>query len=221
MTCSEFRERIGERLGGELPAQQELDFVVHYQGCAACQKELKEWQRLEAWLREGWPSEDAPPLELILPRQTRRAWFELASVWFARASVGLVTICLLLLVLLRPTIQWDQTGLRLAFGPTASRATLESSGPTSGDQVQAWIQAAVQQGIAQERLRAQSLAPSAERANEDAARWSQVGVGLRVLEQRQALLWQQMQEQGLYLQRLWQSSSERLEPARDTQLRRQ
>jgi hypothetical protein len=59
------------------------------------------------------------------------------------------------------------------------------------------------------------------REGAEAARWGQVGVQLKVLEQSQAFLWQQLQQQGLYLENLWRGPAGRLEPASDIRYQRQ
>lgn len=216
MKCDQFREQIAERLAGELVEPQAHEFDAHEQACAACRVALSEWQRLEGWLRAGWPSEDVPPMGLIVPPRASHTWFDTTRVWFARASTALVVASLVALVLLRPSVEWDRTGVRLAFGPGGPGAEPAPAAAVTQQQVEAWVQAAVNKAMTQP-----APASVTTREGAEAARWGQVGVQLKMLEQSQAFLWQQLQQQGLYLESLWRGPAGRLEPASGIRYQRQ
>jgi len=212
MKCEEFHELIVERLSSELSAEREAEFDQHQQACAACQAEVAAWQQLESRLRQAWPSEDVPPLGLVFAAAPPRGWFDHTRVWFARASTALVAGCLLALVLLRPSVEWNQTDLRVAFGAAARQPVAASEA-----QVQAWVEAAVQEVMSREAVRLQGASGAPVRAGEEARPGGEVLAQLKMLEQGQGLLWQQVQQQEIYLESLWRANRGRLEPAGQTQ----
>lgn len=221
MTCTEFREQILDRIAGELSPEQEQLCSLHERSCQDCGRELARWRRLEGSLRSGWPSEDPPPLTLFLPPRASRDRFQLAWVWFARASAGLIAACLVLLVLLRPTMRWRGSELQIAFGPTVVETERPAVEPLTAEQVKAWVDVAVKQEVAGQLAPAKPALYSTELAKEDAQRGAQVALHLKMLEESQAFLWQQVEQQGLYLQSAWHGSASEIQPQSNPRSERQ
>lgn len=221
MECKDFREQIAERLAGELPAEQERDFDAHAHTCKSCQDSLRDWEETETLLRAAWPSEDAPLPRLSLPPRVSRSWLDTAGAWFARVSMAAVMGCLLALIVLRPAIQLDRQGLRVSVGRAGVQPGTASAAPVSEAQVRDWVGAAVQKAVAEEESRLQaSSATRAIGSSDEARRWVEMSAHLRMVEQAQAYLWQQLQQQGLYLESAWRNSAEPLGPAENLHHRR-
>ena len=191
MLCNEFRDLMFERLSGELTPEQEQATLLHEESCPACRAELKHYGRLVNELRAGWPSEDAPPLGLTLPQAHNpgRAWYDTAGLWLARSSAALVAACLLFAVLVRPTVELDRSGLRVAFAHAAEPAAPAPVAPAAltEAQVKALVQTAVEEQLA--RRGGVQLAAQRQPASDPA-----LALELWRLQQSQAGLWQQTQQ---------------------------
>ncbi len=136
--------------------------------------------------------------------------------------MALVAVCLLLLLLLRPSVQLNRNGLSLGLGQASFPSSPASGAPVSEEQLRVFVQATVQQAVTQESLRLQAATRSrTDWPSEDAQPWAQVGLHLKMLEQSQAILWQQLQQQGLYLQSVWRRSTEQVQPNSSPRSQRQ
>jgi hypothetical protein len=202
-----------ERLAGELSAAQEHECCVHEEGCATCRFELNSLRQVEHMVRASWPSEDAPALRLMPVQTPARNWFDVAGLWFGRASTALVAACLLAMVLLRPSIQLERQGVWLAFGTSAPQVAGPTASPVTAEQTKAWVQAAVDERAA--LLRAQ-MQPVGRGSIQDEKHAEQLNMRLQLLEKSQAFFWQQLQQQSVYLESLWRNSAEQIRPARYT-----
>jgi anti-sigma factor RsiW len=201
MRCDEFRDLMFERLSGELDPERDAACDSHEKGCAICRAELAQFRSVQARLRAGWPSEDPLPMQVVLPQNDARRWFDAATLWFSRASAGLVAASLLFLVLVRPSVQVGRSGIELSFGPavtqTASASTLSEA------QVKALVQAAVDRQIAQ----AKAVAPVSGVPTNQAVQSAEVANQVRQLQRTQATLWEEVQQHGLSLESLWRSTA--------------
>src|ERR1051326_8460895 len=113
MLCNEFRDLMFERLSGELTPQQDAACSQHEQGCVICRAELAQFRDVQTKLRAGWPSEEPLPIRVVLPQMAAsRSWLDVSAMWFSRASAGLVAACLLLLLLVRPSVQVGKSGVQ-------------------------------------------------------------------------------------------------------------
>ncbi|MGH9831008.1 MAG: anti-sigma factor family protein [Blastocatellia bacterium] len=196
MRCDDFREHIFERLPNELSPEQAKEFDSHAHNCAACQAMMRDWQRLEILLRASWPDENPLSPVLVVAPKASYGWLHAAQKWIAASSAILVGACLLLIIILRPSVRAGRQELSFTFGRANPVAGL------SQPQVQAWVHAAVEQAMSEqsERLRAASMSVSKPSSEEDAARLVQLSVQLEIIKEAQSSLWQQVQQQGLYLQ---------------------
>ena len=206
MRCDEFRDLMFERLSGELDPVQNAACDDHEKSCAICRAELAQFRSVQARLRAGWPSEDPLPMQVVLPRNDGRRWFDVATLWFSRASAGLVAAALLFMVLVRPSVQVGRGAIELSFGSAVTPATVSAAG-LSEAQVKAIVEAAVDRQMVQART---APAPGATAQPVDTA---QVTTQLRQLQRTQATLWETVQKHGLYLESLWQSTSGTAKPA--------
>jgi hypothetical protein len=204
MLCNEFRDLMFERLSGELTPQQDDACSQHEQSCVICRAELAQFRDVQSKLRAGWPSEEPLPIRVVLPGQTpSRNWFDVSALWFSRASAGLVAACLLLLVLVRPAVQVGKSGMQLTFG-TAPVQTAQAATPAMTEaQVKAMVQAAVDAELAQAQARPAASKPAAPPADV-----TQVALQVRQMQRNEATLWQAVQQHGVYLETLWNRTSE-------------
>lgn len=214
MNCDQFRESILEGLAGELPAEIQPDFERHESTCAACRAELGRWREVETALRSGWPMEDPPPLPVLSLRRPQAAWWEVGWRWFSMASAALVTASLVALVVLRPSIQWDGGRLGMAFHGQALAEQMAGAQPVTQQQVQSWVRAEVQQTLADQN--ANGAVPSSAQASASNApasqQWGQLRSKVELLDESQAYLWRQLQEQQVNLQSLWRTTSMQVKP---------
>ena len=217
MNCGEFRELISERVAEELAADRAKEFDAHQQVCLECRNMVGSWQQVESLLRASWPSQD-PPVPFFLPTaKPNSGWLHTVRNWVSIASLAAVAGSLLLLVLFRPSIQFDHHTLSINFGPTVSRNDLTPVQAVNQAQVQAWVQVAVQQSMAQEsaRLQLASRGSSDLSREEESRRLTRLGIELEMVKETQASLWQQIQQHGLYLQSAWRRPSEEMVPNQD------
>src|SRR2546423_4693041 len=114
MRCNEYRELLFERMAGELSPDQELNCTAHETTCVVCRAELAEFRSVTQKLHAGWPAEEPLPLSVVVrpPRTAATAWFDVAGLWFSRASAVAVAACLLAVVLVRPNVHMDRSGLQ-------------------------------------------------------------------------------------------------------------
>lgn len=222
MLCNQFRDLMFERLAGELTPQQESACSEHEQSCVVCRAELADTKWIATRLRTGWPAEEAMPLQLTLPQDGAGLgkWLDSGALWFTRASAALVMACLLALLIVRPTLQSDRDGVRIAFShstaqpaaPATSQAATVSAGLTP-EQVRALVQTEVERDVA----RLQPAAAPAPRRAAVTGEVADVALQMRQLQRNQATLWQQVQQHGLYLESLWRGGAGGIQPARLTQ----
>ena len=150
-------------------------------------------------------------MSFLLPNPGRPVgWFETARNWFGLASMGAVTVCLLLLAILRPTIAFDRSHLSVNFGRTGVETEAIAAPAVTQAQVEAWVQQAVAQASSQppstvEQTSGSKGIPSNE---EVAQRMTQMGVQMEMLKLNQSSLWQQVEQHSLYLQSAWRGSSD-------------
>jgi hypothetical protein len=218
MLCSEFHDLIFERLGGELSREQEVSCAEHENSCAICRAEYAQFKRVESRLRTAWPSEDPLPVSVVVAQHAAHNWFDLASVWFARASAALVMACLVAVLLLRPSIEAERGAVHIAFGRDAARpqqGMVAGRFTVSQDQLKAMVQAAVDQEIARMQPADADVQPASATGKpaDNGQRVTQVALQVRQLQQSQATLWQRVQQQELYLESLWRTSGENVRPA--------
>ena len=222
MVCNEFRNLMFERLGGELLPHQEAACVEHEQTCAICRAELAQFKWVESRLRAGWPSEDPTPVSVLLPHNLQQPaahnWFDVASVWFARASAAVVMACLVALLLLRPSIELGRGSLHVAYGHDAARP--EAQVTVTQDQLKALVQAEVNEEMSRMQPAAlitpQATSPDKQvsgKSSEEAQRINQVAFQMQQLDRSQRVLWQQVQQQELNMAGLWRMSVGNVRPA--------
>jgi Putative zinc-finger len=203
MNCNDFQQRIAERMAGELPAEQKKEMEAHEQTCLACQRAVQEWRQMESLLRASWPPED-PRVPFFVPSPQRQGgWLTTARTWFGLASMAAVTACLLLLVMLRPSLRYERSQLSINFGRGEKAAVMPAEVVTQA-QVQTWVQQALAQAPVEGTLTAQPTS-----SNEEAARRiAQIAVQVEMLRRNQLSLWQQVEQHGLYLQSAWRDPLE-------------
>jgi hypothetical protein len=205
MLCNEFRELIFERLSGELTPQQDAACAQHEHGCVICRAELAQFRDVNSKLRAGWPSEEPLPISVVLPQIAARNWIDVSALWFSRASAGLVAACLLLMLVARPSVQVGRGGMQIAFGPAPAQAQqVAAAAPAVTEaQVKAMVQAAVDAQMTQTQARPVSAKPAAQ-----APDVTQVAMQVRRMERNEATLWQAVQQHGVYLETLWNRTSD-------------
>lgn len=203
MLCNEFRDLMFERLSGELDAQQDAACAQHEQSCVICRAELAQFREVQAKLRAGWPSEEPLAIRVVLPQPSpARSWLDAGALWFSRASAGLVAACLLLLLIVRPSVQAGRTGVQIAFGAAPAQTQLTTAAPAMTEaQVKAMVQAAVDAQMAQAK-------PVASKPAAQSADMTQVAMQVRQMQRNEATLWQTVQQHGVYLETLWNRTSE-------------
>ena len=166
---------------------------------------------MESLLRASWPSED-PRVPFFLPNpRLQGGWAATVRTWLGWVSMAAVTGCLLLLVILRPSVNFERSQLSINFG-NAGKAT--PSEVITQAQVQAWVQQALAQAATETASKPQPAAaltavPSNE---EELRRVAQLAVQIEMLRRNQLSLWQQVQQHGLYLQSAWRAPADALEP---------
>ena len=223
MKCDDFRELISERVAGELSGEQTKEFDAHQQVCSTCRDAVRDWQQLESLLRASWPSQD-PPFPFFLPVPKAHAgWLGTVRNWVSVASMAIVAGTLLFLVVSRPSIHYGQQALSINFGQASSQAGAAPTQAVSRAEVQAWVQAAVQQSMADEstRLQPASQAKSELSREEESRRLARLGAELEMVKETQVSLWQQIQQHGLYLQSAWSRPAEQIRPNQDPGASRQ
>lgn len=218
MNCEKFRECILEGLAGELPADAQAEFADHESACAGCRAEVARWRELESGLRAGWPMEDPGPLPVISLRRPAAAWWETGWRWFSMTSAALVTASLIALAVFRPSVRWDGSRFEVAFRGAAGSTRMAGAEPVTRRQVQEWVRAEMQQEAGEQNARAalSSGTLTAAANGPGAEQWGQVRSKLQLLDESQAYLWRQIQEQQVNLQSLWRTTSMQVKsPAQD------
>jgi len=212
MNCDDCRKVISERVAGELSLEQASEFDAHQQICATCREAVHDWQQLEVLLRSSWPAED-PTTPFFVPASKAKAnWADTVRSWVSAASTAAVAASLLLLVIFRPSIQYDPHQFSVNFSRTGSRPTTTSPvEAVSQAQVQAWVQAEFEQSLTREQTRAHFAAQPASNSpsDEESRKVAQLAVQMEMIKESQTALWQQVQQHGVYLQSAWLGSSER------------
>jgi hypothetical protein len=211
MDCEDFREHIFEQKTKKLSTAQIKDFDAHHQDCPSCRDALRDWQQIESLLRTSWPSED-PQIPFFVPpaRAHQARWLYNVRNWVSAASTAVLAASLLLVVLLRPSVQYNRHELSFRFGQTGPPSEAPSAQPVSQVQVQAWARAAAEQVVTQETARLQSASHSMSDSSsaEESGHLARMRVELEMLKKTEASLWQQVQQHGLYLQSAWQRPSQ-------------
>ena len=216
MLCNQFRDLMFERLAGELTLEQESACSEHELSCVVCRAELADTKWIATRLRTGWPAEEPIPLQLTLPQRGPGLgnWLDAGALWFTRASAALVMACLLALLVVRPTLQADRDGIRIAFGHVAAQTQAASvNAGLTPEQVRALVQTEVERNVA----RLQPAAAPVPRRTPATGEVADVALQMRTLQRNQAQLWQQVQQHGLYLESLWRNGAGGVQPARMTQ----
>jgi hypothetical protein len=205
MLCNEFRDLIFERLSGELTSDQDLACAQHEKSCVICRAELAQFREVQGKLRAGWPSEEPLPISVVLPQVERRNWFDVSALWFSRASAGLVAACLLLFLIVRPSVQVGHGGVQIAFGAAPAQA---ATAPAVSDaQIKAMVQAAVDAQLAQPQMKPVSTTAT------QSPDVTQVALQVRQMQRNEATLWQAVQQHGMYLDTLWRRTEGEVRPA--------
>jgi hypothetical protein len=203
MLCNEFRDLMFERLSGELTPQQDAACSQHEHGCVICRAELAQFRDVQTKLRAGWPAEEPLPIRVVLPQMAQsRNWFDVSAMWFSRASAGLVAACLLMLLLVRPSVQVGKSGMQVTFAAAPAQVATATPAMTEA-QVKAMVQAAVDAEIAQTQTRPVAAKPAAQPAD-----MTQVALQVRQMQRNEATLWQTVQQHGVYLETLWNRTSD-------------
>ena len=181
---------------------------AHEKLCPACQHAVADWRQMESLLRSSWPAED-PRRSFFLPVPPRTGWIETARTWFGLASMAAVAACLLLFVILRPSVHVDRSQLSINFAATHTESAVMPSQVVTQAQVQAWVLEAVAQAALQgtEKTPEAAVPKTAASGSEEANHAAQLAVQIQMLKENQASLWQQVQQHGLYLQSSWRSPS--------------
>jgi anti-sigma factor RsiW len=224
MNCDDCRKMISERAAGELSPEQTSEFDAHQQTCATCREAVLDYQRLEGLLRSSWPSEDPTAPFFVPTAEVKPNWAHTVRSWVSAASTAAVAASLLLLVIFRPSIQYDPHQLSVNFSRANSRPTTTSPvEAVSQAQVQAWVQAAFEQSMAREQTRAQFTSQPASNtpSDEESRKVAQLGVQMEMIKESQTALWQQVQQHGVYLQSAWLGSSARTAPDQNSGTNRQ
>jgi hypothetical protein len=215
MDCEDFREHIFEQKTKKLSTAEIKDFDAHHQDCASCRDALHDWQQIESVLRASWASEE-PQVPFFVPpaRAHQSSWLYNVRNWVSAASTAVLAASLLLVVLLRPSVQYNRHELSFRFGQTSPASEAPSAQSVSQVQVEAWARAAVGQVVAQETARLQSASHSVSDSPsaEESRNLARMGVELEMLKETEASLWQQVQQHGLYLQSAWQRPSQPIGP---------
>jgi hypothetical protein len=215
MDCEGFREHIFEQKTKKLSTAEIKDFDAHHQNCPSCRDALRDWQQIESHLRASWPSEDPQAPFFAPPASAHQgSWLYNVRNWVSAASTAVLAASLLLVVLLRPSVQYNRHELSFRFGQTDPPSEAPSGQPVSQVQVEAWARAAVEQVVAQETARLQSASHSMSDSPsvEQSRHLARMGVELEMLKETEASLWQQVQQHGLYLQSAWQRPSQPIGP---------
>jgi hypothetical protein len=213
MDCEDFREHIFEQKTKTLSTAQIKDFDAHRQDCPSCRDALRDWQQIESLLRTSWPSED-PQIPFFVPpaRAHQARWLYNVRNWVSAASTAFLAASLLVVVLLRPSVQYNRHELSIRFGQTGPPSEAPSAQPVSQVQVEAWARAAAEQVVAQETARSASHSVTDSSNAEGAEHLARMGVELEMLKETEASLWRQVQQHGLYLQSAWQRPSQPIGP---------
>jgi hypothetical protein len=213
MDCEDFREHIFEQKTKTLSTAQIKDFDAHHQDCPSCRDALRDWQQIESLLRTSWPSED-PQIPFFVPpaRAHQARWLYNVRNWVSAASTAFLAASLLVVVLLRPSVQYNRHELSIRFGQTGPPSEAPSAQPVSQVQVEAWARAAAEQVVAQETARSASQSMTDSSNAEGAEHLARMGVELEMLKETEASLWRQVQQHGLYLQSAWQRPSQPIGP---------
>jgi hypothetical protein len=213
MDCEDFREHIFEQKTKTLSTAQIKDFDAHHQDCPSCRDALRDWQQIESLLRTSWPSED-PQIPFFVPpaRAHQARWLYNVRNWVSAASTAFLAASLLVVVLLRPSVQYNRHELSIRFGQTGPPSEAPSAQPLSQVQVEAWARAAAEQVVAQETARSASHSVTDSSNAEGAEHLARMGVELEMLKETEASLWRQVQQHGLYLQSAWQRPSQPIGP---------
>jgi len=213
MDCEDFREHIFEQKTKTLSTAQIKDFDAHHQDCPSCRDALRDWQQIESLLRTSWPSED-PQIPFFVPpaRAHQARWLYNVRNWVSAASTAFLAASLLVVVLLRPSVQYNRHELSIRFGQTGPPSEAPSAQPVSQVQVEAWARAAAEQVVAQETARSASHSVTDSSNAEGAEHLARMGVELEMLKETEASLWRQVQQHGLYLQSAWQRPSQPIGP---------
>ncbi|SRR6266852_685350 len=214
MDCEDFREHIFKQETERLSTAETKDFDTHQQICPSCRDALRDWQQIESLLRASWPSEDPRIPFFVPPARGQAGWVYNVRNWVSAASTAVLAASLLLLALLRPSIQYNEHELSFSFGQAGSRPQVAPAQPVSQVQVQAWAHAAAEQVVAQETARLQSASRSMSDSSsaEESRRLARMRVELEMLKETEASLWQEVQRHGLYLQSAWQRPSQPIGP---------
>ena len=223
MNCDHFRELMSEKVAGELSLEQAKEFAAHQQVCSTCRDAAREWQQLENLLRASFPSQD-PPFPFFLPVPKAHAgWLGTVRNWASVGSMAIVAATFLFLVLSRPRIEYGQHALSINFGHTSSQAGTAPAEAVSRAEVEAWVQAAVEQSIAEKSAQLQPASQSkSELSREEQSRQlARLGAELEMVKETQVSLWQQVQQHGLYMQSAWTRPAEQIRPGQDSGASRQ
>jgi hypothetical protein len=213
MDCEDFREHIFEQKTKKLSTAQIKDFDAHHQDCPSCRDALRDWQQIESLLRTSWPSEDPQIPFFVPPAKAHQArWLYNVRNWVSAASTAVLAASLLVVVLLRPSVQYNRHELSIRFGQTGPPSEAPSAQPVSQVQVEAWARAAAEQVVAQETARSASHSVTDSSNAEGSEHLARMGVELEMLKETEASLWRQVQQHGLYLQSAWQRPSQPIGP---------
>jgi hypothetical protein len=143
--------------------------------------------------------------------------------WVSAVSTAIVAASALALIFVRPSIHYDRHEISLSLDHSVSQLGSTPVEAMSQRQVQAWVEAAMRERMAQEPVSLDSSArPSGNFSNEDESkRLAQLAIQMEVLKETQATLWRQVQQHGLYLQSAWLGSPEQTNLNGKTSINRQ
>ena len=210
MNCPDFQELIAERIAGEVPTERRREMDAHEEICPSCRRLVTEWREMQSLLVASWPTAD-PALPLFLPNPPRRSsWLQTAQTWFGFASMAAVTACLLMLAILRPSVNFDRRQLAINFSQSHADEEVISAPAVTQAQVQTWVRQALDQSMPQsgEKMQPVSGSRALSPSEEQTRRIAQLGVEFEILRENQGSLWQQVEQHGLYLQSAWRVPSD-------------
>jgi anti-sigma factor RsiW len=213
MNCADFKELISERIAGELSQEQASEFDAHRQICPACHQAMLDWQQMESLLRASWPTQDIPAPFSLPASKVQGTWLSGIRSWVSAASTAIVAASLLLLILFRPSIQFNRHQLSMNFDRTAVQPGAAPAAALNQSEVEAMVQASVERFMT-ERSPSASRPTGTSLNDEQSRRLAELAVQLEIVKQAQAALWQEVEQHGLYLQSAWLGSAEQQKPDR-------
>lgn len=211
MNCSNCKELIPEHVAGDLADALQQEMEAHLATCAACRSAVADWCEMQSLLRASWPAEDARKTFLLPEIRPRGSWLEATRNWFALGSMATVSACVLLLLLLRPSVRLDHAQLSVDFAPARSQSAALSAQPLTEEQIRSLVQQAVASAQSMKAALPATVSMQNPVSLEETNRFNQLSVQIQLLKENQLSLWREVQQHGLYLQSSWHPSSDEID----------